>query len=261
MKSVKGIICFILSVSLVFVLTAPAFASKTVNNENYDCLVEQGFSESFLNNQTASYLQKMVNIIGDKEIVNIKTTVVGSTESGIATVADIGSSLKLEIVAAEMCEKNSNKISSVLTGVSWEWSKNKPVYRGKDAVTVNWDPAVFTYADGFYGQDLYKTNASDSWTVFKEYNDLAAANQGGIGTWTDLKAFKNYVGGSMLFVLAPASPITKGTSHSTGVHVQYVHSAAPFNGLSISAFNFGVGITWNSSCNTKSATHYIRYSK
>ena len=262
MKLKKRLFSMILSISVFLLSIVPSFSLNEENSRDYRFLLKQGFSENFLNNKTDEYLQKMVSIIGDNEIGNIETTVTELYDGGVSTMGAISSSsLTLKIVASEICKKGSNKIETVLVSVSWEWAKNKPVYRGKDAVTVNWDNSVFTYANGFYGQDLYKSNASDDWIVFKEYDTLAQANQGGIGNWTDLKAFQNYVGGGMLFVLTPTSSINKGTNYSTSINVQYAHAAVPLNGLSISIVGVGVGLNWNYSCDTLSATHLFRYSR
>lgn len=262
MKLRKRIFCFILCVSILVVSVVPSFALTVENNENYSFLLAQGFSDSFLKNQTDDYLQRMVDIVGENEVGNIETTVTELHDGDIATMGTINSSsLTLEIVAAEICKKGSTKIETVLVSASWEWAANKPVYRGKDAITINWNHNVFTYADGFYGQDVYKSNAGDDWTIFKEYDTLAQSNQGGIGHWTDLKAFKKYVGGGMLFILNPTSPINKGSKYATSINAQYAHAAVPLNGLSISIVGYGVGLNWNYSCDTLSATHVFRYSK
>lgn len=258
----KRIFCLILCLVIFSVSTLTSFAKAENDKANYNLLLRQGFSDNFLKNQTDDYLQKMVDAIGNNEVRNVETTVTKLYDGDVTTMANIDKSLlTLKIEAAMMCRTGSNKVESVLVGVSWEWAANKPTYRGKDAITVNWNSDVFTYADGFYGQDLYKSNAGDEWTVFKDTDAPAEANQGGIGYWTDLKAFKKYVGGAMLFLLVPASPINTGSTYYTGINAEYAHSPVPLTGLSFSVADVGVGLSWNLSCDTLSASQMLRYSR
>lgn len=257
----KSFFSLVLCISLLVVSVIPAFAAVE-EKSNYNFLLEQGFSESFLNKQTDEYLQKMVDFIGDNEIGDIETTVTRLYDSDIATFGSINSSsLSLEIVSSAICKSGSNKIESILVSVEWEWAANKPAYRGKDAIAINWNSSVFAYANGFYGQDVYKSNAGDDWTIFKEYDTLAKSNQGGIGHWTDLKAVKKYVGGGMLFVLTPTSTMYKGSNYTTTINVEYAHSPVALSGLSISAAGVGIGLSWNLTCDTLAATNVFRFSR
>lgn len=262
MKTQKKVFCVVLCISLLIALLTPSFAVNDENDDNYSFLSGQGYSDSFLDNYTDDYLKKMVEIIGDNEIGSIETTEAELCDNDAMTLSnDVNSSsMRLHITASEVCKRGSNKIETVLVTISWDWDAYKPIYRGKDAVSANWDNNVFTYANGFYGQDLYKSNAGDNWTLYKEYNTVAQITQGGLGNWTDLKALKKYVGGAILFVLAPASPMYKGSIHTTAINVGYAHSRVPLNGLSINAGDVGVGISWNYSCDWLSSSHFFRYS-
>lgn len=259
----KKIFSFILCIIVLTMFSVPSFASTEEDeNDNYNILLEKGLSESFLNNKTDAYLQKMVEMIGDNDVGNVETSVGRMSDLGISTLGTISTdNMTILIEAVEIYKKNTDEIDNVLVGVSWEWAKNKPLYTGKDAVSVNWNYNVFTYSDGFYAQDLYKDNASDDWTIYKEYSSPAEAAQGGIGHWTDLKSSEKYVGGAMLFVLLPASQMYKGSNNSTAISVKYVHAKSLLTGLSIDVVGFGVGINTVLLYDSLSKTCTVRYSK
>ncbi len=161
-----------------------------------------------------------------------------------------------------MCQNGSNNIDSVLVVVSWEWAANKPIYRGKDAVAINWNSDVFTYKENsFSGFDLYRTSTTEDWTIFKQSTTLAQSVQGGLGYYTDLKVGKKYVAGEMLFYLEPESPIIKGTTYSTNINVEYGHAYMPLTGLSVSVGPVGVGLSWDRGCDTMASACSFKYSR
>lgn len=262
----KKICSIVLCIIVLSMFSVPSFAIvEDVGNDNYNILLEKGLSESFLNNKTDDYLQKMVDMIGDDDIGNVETSVGRMSDLGVST---LGSSIPtdqmtFQITTLEIYKSNSDQLGSVLVGVSWEWAKNKPLYTGQDAVSVDWDNTVFTYSSEFFAQDLYKDNASADWTVFKEYSTPAKAAQGGIGHWTNLKSFEKYVGGAMLFVLLPASQMFKGSTKSTVIDANYVHAKSPITNLSISIIGFGIGIGINPEILSSyvSASRTLEYSK
>lgn len=265
MKSVKKFFCFALCVIILFVSSVTAFAATATDrthNENYSFLLGQGYDAAFLNSQTDEYLQKMVDVIGDKDVVDITTEIAMMDENDVATRGNIDPSLlKFTIITSQLSSQGSDKIETVLINVSWEWAENKPVYRGKDAIAVNWDTNVLTYSGGFFSQDAYKSNAGDQWSIFKENTAPAEAKQGSLGFWTDLKAFVSYVCGSSLITLAPTSTIYKGSSLGTTINAEYAHATSPLSGLSITVGPVGVGLSWNNSCDSTSVSNYMRYSK
>lgn len=168
----------------------------------------------------------------------------------------------LQISTGYIYQQNSNKVKTALVSASWEWAANKPIYRGQDAVAVNWDTSVFNYtSDSFYAVDVYKSNESDDWSTFKETNTLSIAQQGGIGHFTDLKAFKKYVGGMLLFGLSPKKAMYKGTKYETVINIEYAHAPLPLTGLSFSIKGIGVGISYNISCDTMAGTSTLKFNR
>lgn len=262
MKILKKITTVFISIVMILSTTMPSFAVEEETN-NYEFLLSQGYPAEHLDNLTESTLQKMVEMIGTGYISNIEIEESTLNEStGVTRGAINEGSMTLQITTAAICQHNTDKITRVLVSAAWEWAKNKPIYRGQDAVTINWDNSIFSYnADSFYAQDFYKSNASDDWSIFKEYTTLATSNQGGIGHWTDLKGLKSYVGGAMLFLLNPNSPMIKGTKYNTTINVEYAHAPVPLTGLSLSILSVGVGISWNLTCDTMSNSCNFKFSR
>lgn len=261
-KILMFVATILLSINMLFLHSMPLFAVEE-QMSNYEFLLNQGYPAEHLDNLTESSLQKMVEIIGDGYIsdVEVQETVLNES-NGVARASINESSMNLQLVTSAVYEYNTNKINGVLVSATWEWVKNKPAYRGKDGITINWDNNIFSYAeDSFYANDLYKSNVDDDWSVFKEYTKLAIARQGGIGHYANLKALKKYVGGSMLFLLDPCSPMIKGTKYKTTINIEYAHAPVPLTGLSFSAVSFGVGLSWNIACDTMSDSRTFKFSR
>lgn len=262
MKGLKKFITVCISIVMIFSTSIPSFAVEE-QTCNYEFLLSQGYPAQYLDNLTESSLQKMVEMIGTGYVANIEieeSTLDENMQVARGTINE--GSMTLQITTSTICQLNTNKITGVLVSVDWTWAKNKPIYRGEDAVTINWDNNIFSYnADSFYAQDVYKSNASDDWSIFKEYTVLAASNQGGVGHWTDLKAFKSYVGGAMMILLKPNSSMIKGKKYNTTINVEYVHAPVPLSGLSLSILDVGVGVSWTLTCDTMASPCNFQFSR
>lgn len=261
MKSLKKFTAIILGIIMIFSTVVPSFALEEESND-YDFLLEQGYPTEHIDKLTDTMLQKMTNMIGDNYIADVNVEKFVFNENSEMTRGTIKEdNLTLEIASGTLCQNGTDDIINILVTVNWEWAKGAPLYRGKDAISVNWDDDIFSYADEFYANDVYKSNENDDWSVFKEYSTLAASSQGGLGHWSDLKAFKSYVGGGMIFLLNPTSPMVTGKTYSTTLNVEYVHSKAPITGLEFSIMDVGVGISWNLSCDSMADSSVIKFSR
>lgn len=258
----KKLTAIIVSVIIILMTVFPSFAEEK-QMSNYEILLNKGYPAEFLDKLTDEVIQRVVNAIGDGYVADVEINKVTLKESNDKTRGAINeNSMDLLISAESIYQSNSNKVTKVVVLATWEWAANKPVYRGQDAVTVNWDNTLFSYdADSFYAQDLYKSNVNDEWSIFNEYTKLAASNQGGIGHWTDLKGLKKYVGGVMSFFLNPNSPMIKGTTYNTSINLEYAHAPVPLTGLSLSILDVGIGISWNLTCDTMSGTSNFKFSR
>lgn len=262
MKTIRKIISIMVTLNILTLVFMP-LAIAGQQTSNYDFLIEQGYPAEYLDKLTEEYIAKMVDMIGTDHIEYLETRKYTLDEKSRISRANINpGSMTLQITTGYVYYQNSTKVKSAIVSASWEWAANKPAYRGRDAVAVNWDTSVFNYlSDSFYATDVYKSNESDDWSTFKETNDLSSAQQGGIGHYTDLKAFKKYVGGMLLFGLSPKKSMYKGTKYSTVVNIEYAHAPMPLTGISFSVKGVGVGISFNVSCDTMAGSSTLKYKR
>ncbi len=261
MKKNKRLTAVVISVIMVLLSTIPSAASKE-QSDNYNFLLAQGYSSSFLDNLTEISMEKMVELIGDGYVSDITVEESTFSPSSSQTRGTINEgSLTIETTTSIICHYNTDDITGILVGANWEWDKNKPLYRGEDALVFNWDSDLLKFTDdSFFGVDLYKSNLEDEWSIFREYNVLAEIAQGGIGHTTDLKAFSKYVGGTVLFLLEPReNTMRRGTSHSSEISAQYAHAPIPLTGLTFGVYGVSVGLNWNLTCDTMATSSSFRY--
>ena len=259
----KAISCF-LSFCLLFAFSVPVFAQENTAS-NSIASSDAGTYEEYYTGFSASARQKIAEMIGSGNVAKVKSSTYYLPGNSLQRGNISASSLSLTITKSYICPNKGNKITSVLVAISWEWAANKPVYRGKDAISLNWDSTYFIKSSddsgvAFYAQDVYRSNSSDEWTVYKEYNTLAMASQGGLGHYTDLKALKKYVGGAMIILLEPRRSIVKGNGFSSELNVEYVHSYLPITGLCFSTNDFGISVSWDRGCDYLSASNSLYFS-
>ncbi len=245
---------------MVILTTAP-ISVAVGEQSNYDFLLSQGYHANSLDNLTDSMMQKMVDAIGDNYVADIEVKkYTGFNSAGLTRGTIDRDNLSFDIAVSTVANIHTNYITGVYITLSWEWVANKPLYRGQDAITLNWDKDVFSFGT-FVSYDLYKSNAGDDWSVFREVPDAAEVIQGGIGYYTDLKAFVKYVGGNSLIVLVPKSPITVGTTLSTNINALYAHETSAISGLGLTILDFGVSVSWLYEGDTLPAPHLYHYSQ
>ncbi len=259
-KIIVVVLCVVLALSVSPISFATSAREQLDESSNYDYLLDLGYSGELLDGLTEECLQKMVDIIGDDTVSNIYY---GENQSNSFARGSIQEdSLDFNIVASEIGPKDEDYIKCVFVVVTWEWAKFKPVYRGKDAISVNWDSSVYTFgSDTFYAADLYKSNVDDEWSINSEYTTLTLAAQGGIGHFADLEEFKSYVAGTMFFTLYPTSRMNKGSTYRTTINAEYVHSKLPLSGVSFAVEGVGIGITWNNSADSRADSCDLKFSR
>lgn len=261
MKRNRKTIATILCIIMLFLCASPSFAFNK-SESNYDILLNKGYPAEYLSSLSDSFLEKMVEQIGDNCVAEAEVQKTTLTESSSITRATINEEhLDLQIVASPIYNQNTNRIVTVLVAVSWEWALFRPLYCAKDAIAVNWENLKFDLGqDSFYAEDFYKSNANDDWSVARKYTKFAISNQGGAGHWTDLEEFEPYVGGAMLFLLDPEDPMYLGSTKSTVINVEYAHSPVPLSGISLDYMGVGIGINWNLPCDTLADSDTVKYS-
>lgn len=211
----------------MFLLVLPVFASDSP----YAMLKAKGLPADYLDSLSSEMLNTLYVQIGENNIavVSNQNAVLYETNNEITTFGAISSnSMSLQCIVIEVYKKNTSVIDSIIIGVDWIWQNGKPFFRLTDALSVNWDGALFTLKEGaFLSQDKWRLTGIDVWAVSKEYTRPSVANQGGIGYHTKLTADPNFatdIGGSTTFVLLPRTTIYKGTNKVTSINVNYVHN-------------------------------------
>ncbi|MGN0539662.1 MAG: hypothetical protein ACI4KI_07390 [Candidatus Fimenecus sp.] len=230
MKKTKMIISIVVVCIIVWSTVVPSFAYSP-----YEVLLQKGFSPDFLKVFSDAQLLKICNKIGTDHVFSINSTTIhlkeGNTDN--QTYGAISeTSMDLSVNAIVLTD--GQIFTGVLVIVGWEWLDGKPVIRQTDSISVNWDASVFNLkSDSFYSADMYRIiHSPEDWSISKEYNRPAEANQGGVGFYTSLMDdYTNYSvanGGVAMFNLNTNSSCTIGNSHTTSINVQYVHNRSVF---------------------------------
>ncbi len=249
MKKCKKLLCVFLSLTTMLFNIVPVYASE----QKYNKLLQEGFSRSFLDSIPSEMIEKIENEINDdEEITNIYTKVFYLYEGNNNEIQPCGmiseESLKLEIEAVEICLKDTNIITRVLVGISWDWEGTKPLQRKQDALTVNWDESLFVFEeDSFYSVDSGKSGEEEEWVAEHEYTRPAQISQGGLGFYSLMSATYMLTAGAAMFFLLPEISMVTGSTKVTGINVNYVHDRSfiiPINiGFNVVGFHVGFDIS------------------
>lgn len=263
----KVVLSVLLVVVMCFTWFVPAFASTSP----YEELQKKGFPTEYLDALTDDFLLKLCNELGDNDvdilsfgIQHLKETSSTTTVQPYGNISD--DDMDLYALAAAIYSKGTNKISGVLVTVSWEWKNAKPFFRLNDSISINWDSSVFYLSsNGFYSRDKWRlTGINDAWVTTAEYTNPALSNQGGVGYYTDLhydSSFNTDPGGDTMLVLAPCSPMYRGSNNGTSINVNYVHNKILLTpSLSFSKSGPSVNITSSIINDSTSRTANIAYS-
>lgn len=215
-------------------------------------------------------IYNIYNAIGDNKVTNVKEVVMYLDESGIPYLPNTlgaidANSLKIIVNIAEVCRNNTNEIGLCMYGAVWEWAKGKPLVRHNDAISINWADSVFCQSS-FYAQDTVRNSLSENAIVLRDYDTPSEATQGGLGHFNNISFTYdyNYVGGTVLLLLAPTEPMFKVSNpkYSTSINFNFVHNRNPLGlGVSFSAAGFGVSIDAGSMSDSTSNTKDFYFSR
>ncbi len=253
MKSFKSTAAIIISVIIMFSTVSTAFCVNT-DNENYEILLENGFTEDYLDSLTDAMLNKMATQIkktSDPEYIsdydfllslgipedfikNLSETALNKVKASLngAEIARLDykqtetaiSDITVKKLSVQLIDKNNSTVIGETVCVYWEWPINKPLIRTEDFISASWDKDVLCYnADSFYAEDYRRNSTTESWSVSDSYYNLSRADLDSIGHWTKLYTTKKQVGGFMIFNLVPAQPIDTSTNYDRDVHIEYSH--------------------------------------
>ncbi len=267
MKSFKLTATIIISIIIMFSTISTAFCVNT-NNENYEILLEHGFTEDYLDSLTDSMLNKMVTQIkkvSDPEYISdydwllsvglpeefignlpesalkqIKSALNGSNISALdykseAVSSNINSDVPIKTLSVQLTDNSGKSVVGETVCIYWEWPVNKPLIRDEDFISVRWNRDVFCYdADSFYAEDYRRNNPADNWTVSDNYSVLARSSLDSLGHWTKLYTTKKQIGGFIIFSLTPTHPIASDLDYDRSVYIDYTHEAETVSTVALS---------------------------
>lgn len=271
MKKTKSILAIAFALIFMSLSVLPSFAVLANSTETpYEHLLKCGYTEEFLNSISEEMLLKIYEATADNVVANVEESVIYLDEEGVPYLSNpLGTidsnSLKIEIKIYELFKKDTNQLGGLLYTAEWEWGKNKPQVRHKDAITVNWDNNVFGQ-EIFWAQDTARNSLSEEKIVLQGYDAPQNANQGGIGHSNDISFTYNYnyVGGGMIICLDPSQPMFKSPNankniYNTKIYFNFVHNRNPL-GLGVSITPGGFGFTIDSGALSDSISKSKGYS-
>ena len=216
-KLFKVLITVQLILIISFSCTLQGFCAE---NNNYNYLLSCGYPEEFLNNLTETTINKIVELHGDNDVIEV----ICETEY-FPDNTEENAKVIMNSVIAVMQTADGDKIAGESICVYWEWVGNKPLVKGEDFISVLWnDESLILEDDTFYAEDYWKNNKQDIWSVSDSHRNIARLNLNTLGHYTDLKEFKNHVGGSMVFNLMANSPIDINSEYNKYFTVEYEHN-------------------------------------
>lgn len=235
MKRAKALTSVILSIVFFTTFIVPCFAEQT----DYDFLLNCGYSAEFLDKLPKENYSRMREVIGNCDVTVIDDYSNEKTNMARGAIAE--EDLDLELVVAEICQKDTNIINLYLVTATWAWAEDKPINNlNQDLITINWNAELLNIVaeGGFVSQDWYRESASSEKVVIRDCTTPAASSQGGVGFYTKLEWGKSFLGGNALLLLETSIPMYKGTSHSSSVNMEYGHDFSLFG---IAGGGFGIG--------------------
>ncbi len=254
MKHFKSTTAIVVSILVMFSTFSTAFAVNT-DDENYRILIEQGFTEDYLNSLTDSMITEMAetikkgadpNYISDydyllslgipeafiKELAKsslsqIKSALEGSKLNALdyeSEAAIRNTDVPVKTLSLQLTDVKGKSVTGETVCVYWEWPINKPLIRAEDYIIASWNKDFFCYdADTFYAEDYRRNSANDVWTVSDSYSTLAHSSLNSIGHWTKLYTTKKQIGGFMIFNLNSTHPIDSASDYDRDVTIEYTH--------------------------------------
>ena len=151
--------------------------------------------------------------------------------------------------------------------VYYEWLNGEPDVRKLDALHVDWDSSVFSYAGDFYHADY--SNGSDrfSGSPYSSVNYPAFSAQNELAYYAYLDSSGTNLIGETEFTLVPVqNPMypsgSTGNFLTTSLNVRYIHDGYPLRlvqGFSIGYEGFGISITLTNFAYERSDSHLIYY--
>lgn len=262
----KKVLISILTALLLLSSPSIVYADDVTIDEKIDYLEDNGIPDDLLTdehlvNRMYERLYGLNFTYGGCETVTLsETNTSGADVLGIIPEDDL--TLRIFEITNEDYDEDAETffVKNVLVFVGYSWAEGAPLVRNEDAITVNWDPDVFTFEeDSFYAYDdkyvHYPIEDKYFWYLSHEYTRPEILSQGGLGYVAnlsdplpigyDIQIRKGWAD----FSLLPTDPLYHTDGESvTSVNVNYVHDYEPFP----TTITFTIGNTYSVTVDTSS---------
>lgn len=247
MKKLKR--TFSLCMALVMVLSCLSISASAVGtdgvseavstHEMREALIAEEFPTAFLDilndDELLEYYELVIIQGADVQIIRGNTGELyedAISPQGTIPTADMALDIWLAVLyGSTIGEKTA--IASVDVYVTYEWASGHPMVMGTDAIAVNWDSNLFSFAPNtFVSEDIHKYVGED-WRTIKETTRPAELTQGGLGYYTQLTPLDELTDlfkGEARFGLIPKSRVYVGGLNNSSINVTYVHNKMPVIG-------------------------------
>lgn len=179
-------------------------------------LISYGYPETLIAQLSETVVKKMAYVVKDREIVEV----IYEDELDIPDTKNIA----IKIVTVKIKDDDSDNVEKELICLYWEWDNKKPLLKEEDYICAKWNKELLIYnVDSFYSESYWRNSINDRWTTSDVCTVLADSGQNYIGAWTKLEAFKNQVGGVMIFELQPKSSGDVGMEYENELTFIYLH--------------------------------------
>lgn len=267
----KKIVSVILICVFLSGLTLNVSAKEDFGNRNSikaNELISRGFPKSVVDTLDGNTIDRIYQKMQIDEVTSITSNQEtyfiefppDSTE-GIQTRGAISSS-QLRIVAHTMNYANSSgKITGCDVSITYDWLIT-PGTCATDAVTIGWDPGIFTYSGHMNGYNKVKNISNGGEDYYNFISNASLANTGGIGWYAELRSpnispkIQSNPGGSAYVSFIPAKTFYTNSGITSNFQIQYTHNKI---GLSIGLSYGSVGISVDCLGGTDTATRSLVY--
>ena len=235
-------VCLLISLTIVPICGVSASNVQLTVEEMAEYLIENGIPAEILDNKHDSYIEMMYEKLYNIEFIYGGTATAELNENSPSDADVMGVIPEDELTFNVTKVSNTyydasvgiDRVNEVYVFIDCEWISGHPAVRKEDAVTVNWDPSVFTYkANSFTSIDYKLLVSTMNWVETGVSSRPAHSSQGSIGYYTDLAYSENVMGqvvnavqcrGEASLTLIPADPLYLTSGYSvTSINCEYVH--------------------------------------
>lgn len=264
----KKIISLILVCILLCGLSLTVTASENSNSTAAEELLNKGFPQNVINTMDAATIERVYQKMQADNVVEVNSnqetyfiSFPSDSPEGVFTRDAIPSS-RLRIVANTMNFANSSgKITGCDIMLSYDWLVS-PGSRSTDAVTLGWDPGLFTYSGYMSGNNKVTNISTGGEDYYNFISSAALANTGGIGWYAKLQSpnispkIQANPGGSAYVSFMPARTFYSNSGITSNFQIQYTHNKL---GLSIGLSYGVVGVSVDCLGGTDTASKTMVY--